>query len=223
MISRLRTATAAALLLGLGACGGDDAASVGNNQSIDDIVTTDGGDVTNVAPSADVTEVAPDGTEAAAATPMKDRIATIGLLNKRNGQERELKLKPGQAVRVGDTIVRLRACEKTAPWENFQDQGAFVQLDVQQPDRTWRRVFSGWLYAARPALNVVQHPIYDVWAKSCTMTFRDSGPNTVSAGEGAKGSSSAKKASSAEKSPSAEPAPAATPAASPSAAPSNPT
>ncbi len=219
MTLRLRTATAAALLLGLGACGGDNAVSAGNNQSIDDIVTTDGGDVTNVAPSADVTEVAPDGTEAAAATPMKDRVATIGLLNKRNGQSRELKLKPGQSVRVGDTIVRLRACEKTAPWENFQDEGAFVQLDVRQPDQSWRRVFSGWLYAARPALNVVQHPIYDVWAKSCTMTFRDSGPNTVSAGDATKGSSGASKASSAPKS--AEPEPA--PAASPSAAPSNPT
>lgn len=221
MTLRLRTATAAALLLGLGACGGDNAVSAGNNQSIDDIVTTDGGDVTNVAPSADVTEVAPDGTEAAAATPMKDRVATIGLLNKRNGQSRELKLKPGQSVRVGDTIVRLRACEKTAPWENFQDEGAFVQLDVRQPDQSWRRVFSGWLYAARPALNVVQHPIYDVWAKSCTMTFRDSGPNTVSAGDATKGASGASKASSAPKSPAAEPEPA--PAASPSAAPSNPT
>lgn len=221
MTLRLRTATAAALLLSLGACGGDNAVSAGNNQSIDDIVTTDGGDVTNVAPSADVTEVAPDGTEAAAATPMKDRVATIGLLNKRNGQSRELKLKPGQSVRVGDTIVRLRACEKTAPWENFQDEGAFVQLDVRQPDQSWRRVFSGWLYAARPALNVVQHPIYDVWAKSCTMTFRDSGPNTVSAGDATKGSSGASKASSAPKSPAAEPEPA--PAASPSAAPNNPT
>ncbi len=114
----------------------------------------------------------------AGATPMAQRVAVVGLLNKRNGESRDLTLKPGQALRVGSTIVRLRACERTAPWEQEQLTGAFVQLDVQGADQKWRRAFSGWLYKERPALNVVQHPIYDVWAKSCTMTFPDKGPNT---------------------------------------------
>ncbi len=114
----------------------------------------------------------------AGATPMAQRVAVVGLLNKRNGVSRDLTIKPGQALRVGDTIVRLRACERTAPWEPEQLTGAFVQLDVQGADRKWRRAFSGWLYKERPAYNVVQHPIYDVWAKSCAMTFPDKGPAT---------------------------------------------
>ena len=44
----------------------------------------------------------------AGTTPMKDRVAVLGLLNKRNGQARDLTLKPGQAARVGNAIVRLR-------------------------------------------------------------------------------------------------------------------
>ena len=115
----------------------------------------------------------------AGATPMAQRVAVIGLLNKRNGDARDLTLKVGQAVRVGDTVVRLRACEETAPWENEHLTGAFVQLDVRGYDRHWRRAFSGWLYKERPSLNVVQHPIYDVWTKSCTMSFPDKGPDTV--------------------------------------------
>lgn len=110
------------------------------------------------------------------ATPMAQRVAVVGLLNKRNGQSRELTLKPGQAVRAGDVIVRLRACERTAPWEQEQLTGAFVQVDVRQLDNSWRRAFSGWLYKERPSLNVVPHPVYDVWAKSCTMSFPNSGP-----------------------------------------------
>jgi hypothetical protein len=110
------------------------------------------------------------------ATPMAERVAVVGLLNKRNGQARDLTLKPGQATRVGDTIVRLRACETTAPYEQEQLTGAFVQVDVRQLDDSWRRVFSGWLYKERPSLNVVLHPVYDVWVKSCAMTFPDSGP-----------------------------------------------
>ena len=79
-------------------------------------------------------------------TPMAERVAVIGLLNKRNGLERDLTLRPGQAVRVGDVIVRLRACETTEPWEVQQLTGAFVQLDVRGADGQYRRVFSGWLY-----------------------------------------------------------------------------
>ena len=113
-------------------------------------------------------------------TPMGERIAVLGLLNKRNGIVRDLTLKPGQSVRVRDAIVRLRACETTAPWENEKLTGAFVQLDVQRPDRNWQRVFSGWLYKESPSLNVVEHPVYDVWPKSCAMTY-PSGPGAPAA------------------------------------------
>lgn len=133
-------------------------------------------------------------------TPMAERVAVIGLLNKRNGVSRDLTLKPGQAVRVGDVVVRLRACEKTASWEPEQLTGAFVQLDVRGANQRWQRVFSGWLYKERPALNVVLHPVYDVWAKSCTMSWPETGPDTVPASlPGA-----APKRSSAAKSPDAD-------------------
>jgi hypothetical protein len=108
-------------------------------------------------------------------TPVAERVAVLGLLNKRNGLERDLTLRPGQALRVGDVIVRLRACETTAPWEIQQLTGAFVQLDVRGADGQFRRVFSGWLYKETPSLNTVEHPIYDVWPKSCAMTHPEGG------------------------------------------------
>lgn len=110
-------------------------------------------------------------------TPMAERVATLGFLNKRNGKTRDIVLKPGQSIRIGRTIVRLRACERTAPWELTPEQGAFVQLLVNErpPNRAgedqWKRVFSGWLFRESPSLNVVEHPIYDVWVKSCAMSF----------------------------------------------------
>lgn len=150
-------------------------------------------------------------------TPMAQRVAVVGLLNKRNGISRDVTLKPGQAVRIGDAIIRLRACEHTAPWEQDQLTGAFVQLDVRGSDRHWRRAFSGWLFKERPALNVVQHPVYDVWTKSCTMSWPATGPDTVSAGGGAS-RSSAKKSPEADD---AEAAPEADDAVVPSSAPTS--
>lgn len=171
------------MLLGLAACDGDDFTNRTDSVASIEVSTKDG----ESGATEDVITI--DSAEASgaavAATPMAQRTAVIGLLNKRNGVSRDLTMKPGQAVRVGDAIVRLRACERTAPWEPDAYTGAFVQLDVRQTDDTWRRAFSGWLYKERPSLNVVQHPIYDVWPKSCAMTFADKGPSTTSVGEGA--------------------------------------
>ena len=113
------------------------------------------------------------------ATPMAEREATLGILNKRNGLSRDLKIKPGEAVRIGDAVVRLKACEQTEPWEREQLTGGFVQLIVRGADTKWRKVFSGWLYKETPSLNVVEHPIYDVWVKACKMDHPDIGPDTV--------------------------------------------
>jgi hypothetical protein len=142
-------------------------------------------------------------------TPMMERVAVLGFLNKRNGISRQLTLKPGQAVRVGDAIVRLRACETTAPWEVQSLTGAFVQLDVRNPQGRWQRVFSGWLYGESPSLNVVEHPIYDVWPKSCAMTHPEAGESTVRAESASSSRSSAPNSAPARRS--AAPRPSAPP------------
>jgi hypothetical protein len=125
-------------------------------------------------------------------TPMAERVAVLGLLNKRNGIVKDLTLKPGQAIRVKDVVVRLSACETTAPWETQKLTGAFIQVDVQRSDKKWARVFSGWLYKESPSLNVVEHPVYDVWPKSCAMSF-PAGPAAPAAPSASSRTSSAPK------------------------------
>ena len=120
------------------------------------------------------------GTSQAGVTPMAQRVAVLGILNKRNGIVQTVALHPGQSMRWKDVIVRLRACETTAPWEEERLTGAFVQVDVRQPTGKWGRVFSGWLYKESPSLNVVEHAVYDVTPKSCEMTY-PAGPGAPAA------------------------------------------
>ena len=172
----MRGVAASVLVLALAACGGGD---LPESNATNAVAVDDGG-----AP------VSTPGSESGV-TPMAQREAVIGLLNKRNGITRDLKMTPGKALRVGDVIVRLRACEETAPWEEAKETGAFVQLDVRNAKAdTWQRVFSGWLFRERPDRNVVEHPVYDVWVKSCSMKWPESGPDTLKTGEksGAKAS-----------------------------------
>ena len=128
-------------------------------------------------------------------TPMAQRVAVLGILNKRNGIVQNVTLRPGQSVRWKDVIVRLRACETTAPWEDEKLTGAFVQVDVQRPDKKWGRVFSGWLYKESPSLNVVENPVYDVWPKSCAMTYPPGPPAPAAPASSSNLSSAAKSAS----------------------------
>ena len=110
--------------------------------------------------------------QVAGATPMAERVATLGLINKRNNETQDLDLRPGDSQRIGPVVVRLEACERTAPWEMPQETGAFVQVLVQnRGEEAFSRVFSGWLFKNSPSVNVVEHPIYDVWVKDCAMNF----------------------------------------------------
>ena len=153
-------------------------------------------------------------------TPMAQRVAVLGILNKRNGIVQNVVLHPGQSARWKDVIVRLRACETTAPWEEEKLTGAFVQVDVQRTDKQWNRVFSGWLYKESPSLNTVEHPVYDVWPKSCEMTY-PAGPPAPAAPVTSNLSSARKSGGASGATAPAEPAAPATPP--PSAAESNAT
>lgn len=198
MSARRKTALLAGLLA-LGACG-----TGGTPQQN----AQDANGVTETVDVPQTVERLPPGT-----TPMAERVAVVRLLNKRNGQMREFSLRPGQAVRAGDVILRLRACETTAPWEVQQLTGAFVQLDVRNPQGRVQRVFSGWLYKESPSLNVVQHPIYDVWPMSCAMTHPEGGSPAGSDRAASSRSSASNAAAPAEDVPSA--ANAATPSPTP--------
>jgi hypothetical protein len=156
---------APALLLALASCGWS-----GSKQS-------------EAAPPAEATgrgnaAAGPSGAvvESAYGTPVKDRVATLGFLNKRNNITQQVVLRSGESRRIGNAIIKLATCERTAPWEDPSETGAFVQLFVEERATTqeklaWHKVFSGWLFRNAPSLNVVEHPVYDIWVKDCAMKF----------------------------------------------------
>jgi hypothetical protein len=143
-------------------------------------------------------------------TPMKDRVATLGLLNKRNNISQDLVMKPGESRRIGNLDVKLEACEKTAPWEYDPEEGAFVQVFVQEradvnSPLAWHKVFSGWLFKNSPSVNVVEHPVYDVWIKSCAMSFPAEDAPAPTSSAKPSGSPSAAPSPAAESSPTPTP------------------
>jgi hypothetical protein len=157
------------------------------------------------APTTAAPKPAPKPAAAASAakgvTPNAERIVTIAAMDKRTGETRDFVGNPGQMFGFGALTVRVRTCETTPPWEQ-KLTGAFLLIDEAIGKAAPKRVYSGWMFAESPSLHPLEHARYDVWVKSCTMRFPETGPATVVAGSvggGAKPASA--KASSAKKSP----------------------
>jgi hypothetical protein len=145
-------------------------------------------------PAAPKPAAAPAAPKSSGVTPNAERIVSIGAINKRTGETRTFTGRPGQNFDFGGLHVVVRTCETTPPWEQ-KLTGAFLLIDERPraANAAIKRVFSGWMFAESPSLHPLEHPLYDIWVKSCTMRFPDTGPNTVSVGRAAAPPSMAKK------------------------------
>ncbi len=114
------------------------------------------------------------------ATPMNQRVVTIGVLDKVSQATETFEARPGQTVTFRGLNIAVRACEQTPPWAEEPYTGGFLQIDLKaRPGAAPKRVFSGWLYKETPSLNSFDNPGYDVWVSACRMDWPDTGPETI--------------------------------------------
>ena len=87
----------------------------------------------------------------------------LRVLDKVSGAVEDLAVAVGGSVTYGRLSIDLTACR--FPAENpASDAFAFLRItDTQSREM----VFQGWMIAASPALNALDHPRYDVWVLSC--------------------------------------------------------
>lgn len=72
-------------------------------------------------------------------------------------------------VTFGSLQITPRHCEKTPP-EEPPERKVFLEIDDVRPDRPSERVFTGWMFSSSPALNALEHPVYDVWVLDCRVS-----------------------------------------------------
>src|ERR1700731_4195997 len=72
----------------------------------------------------------------------------------------------GEPVQFGALRVKTDACY-TRPATEAANTDAFVEVDEITLQGEGKRIFSGWMFAASPALPGVEHPIYDIWLTDC--------------------------------------------------------
>ncbi|CDP51048.1 DUF2155 domain-containing protein [Paradevosia shaoguanensis] len=71
-----------------------------------------------------------------------------------------------ETVQFGALQITPRVCY-TRPATEIQRTSVFVEVDQVSLQGTVKRIFTGWMFADAPALNAVDHPVYDVWLTDC--------------------------------------------------------
>lgn len=103
---------------------------------------------------------------AAYAETIANPIAEFAGLDKITGRIINFDVYIDETVQFGALQLTPRACY-TRPANETQRTTAFVEVDQVSLKQSLTRIFSGWMFADSPALNAVDHSVYDIWLVDC--------------------------------------------------------
>ncbi len=106
------------------------------------------------------------GANAATAAAIDTNMAHMRAMDKIVGRVSEIDVPVNGEAVFGSFSIVVRRCTTTPP-EETPENTAFVDVvdnyDTDHPVN----IFKGWMMSSSPALNAVEHPIYDVWLLRC--------------------------------------------------------
>lgn len=103
---------------------------------------------------------------AAQAETVANPIAEFAGLDKITGRIINFDVYIDETVQFGALQLTPRACY-TRPTNLTQRTTVFVEVDQVSLKQTVTRIFTGWMFADSPALNAVDHAVYDIWLVDC--------------------------------------------------------
>ncbi len=93
-------------------------------------------------------------------------VAVLQTLDKVTARVNTIEVRVGTTVRFGTLLIRVTHCDKRPP-EETPESTAFLEIAEQRPGEQPVLTFAGWMFASSPALNALEHPVYDVWVLDC--------------------------------------------------------
>jgi hypothetical protein len=107
------------------------------------------------------------GQAPAQAQPVANPVATFAGLDKITGRITRFDVYIDETVLFGALELTPRACYDRPSSDTLQRTSAFLEVDQRSLDGSTERIFTGWMFADSPALNAVDHAVYDVWLIEC--------------------------------------------------------
>ncbi len=102
----------------------------------------------------------------AQADKIKNPVAVFSGLDKITGRIISFEAAVDETVQFGALQMTPRICFTRPPTEN-PNTTTFVEVDEVTLEGKYRRIFTGWMFAASPGLHGIEHPVYDIWLVDC--------------------------------------------------------
>ncbi|TDQ66439.1 uncharacterized protein DUF2155 [Maritalea mobilis] len=106
------------------------------------------------------------GANAAFAAPVANPVVALAGLDKVTGRIITFDVYIDETVQFGALQITPRACYSRPPNET-QRTSVFLEVDQVSLKQSVTRIFTGWMFADSPALNAVDHSVYDIWLVDC--------------------------------------------------------
>ena len=105
--------------------------------------------------------------QAAKADKIKHPVAVFSGLDKITGRIIAFEVATDETVQFGSLQITERVCY-TRPATEAPQTTTFIEVDEVDAAHEYKRIFSGWMFAASPGLHGIEHPIYDIWLTGCS-------------------------------------------------------
>ncbi|MEO8759160.1 MAG: DUF2155 domain-containing protein [Devosia sp.] len=114
----------------------------------------------------------------ALAETISNPIASFSGLDKITGRITNFDVYIDETVQFGALQITPRVCYTRPPTET-QRTSVFLEVDQVSLKGGSQRIFTGWMFADSPALNAIDHPVYDIWLVDCKQSSDTPPPETT--------------------------------------------
>ena len=118
----------------------------------------------------------------AMAETISNPIAAFSGLDKITGRITNFDVYIDETVQFGALQITPRVCYTRPPTET-QRTSVFLEVDQVSLKGGTQRIFTGWMFADSPALNAIDHPVYDIWLVDCKQQSDTPPPEPASSSE----------------------------------------
>ncbi|WP_300542471.1 DUF2155 domain-containing protein [Maricaulis sp.] len=113
----------------------------------------------------------PDAREREPLSSEPGSVVVLRGLDKVTARTRDFEIEIGETEQFGALAITAQYCRKRPP-EETPETYAFLQIRDRRTDGfgvdvEGEQIFSGWMFASRPAQNPLEHAVYDVWVLDC--------------------------------------------------------
>jgi len=97
----------------------------------------------------------------------KKRFIILKILDKVSSKTTELRFEIGEEKKFKNLLIKTLRC-KNSEFDDNPDVTAYIQVkDITYKNNNEVFVFNGWTFSSSPSLRPFDHPVYDIWLKSC--------------------------------------------------------